>query len=106
VVAVREDLLHTHPQQIKQILDTVNQSCFKVKSSKLSVKQIADYYQLQEQDVTQWLGETQWSCNSEIDPKTIDLVQERLLSLQIIEDKKSFYTLCSPFQTKLMNKTV
>ena len=106
VVAVREDLLHTQPQQIKQILDIVNQSCFEVKSSKLSVKQIADYYQLQEQDITQWLGETQWSCNSAIDPKTIDLVQERLLSLQIIEDKKSFYKLCSPFQTKLMNKTV
>jgi len=104
VVAVREDLLLTHYNEIEQILKIVNESCTEVKASEKSIEEIAERYQLKKEDVAIWFKETEWAYNGTIESETIDKVQERLMSLEIIEAKMDFDMLCSPFSERLKVK--
>ena len=104
VVAVREDLLLTHYNEIEQILKIVNESCTEVKASEKSIEEITERYQLKKEDVAIWFKETEWTYNGTIEAETIDKVQERLMSLEIIEAKMDFDMLCSPFSERLKAK--
>ena len=104
VVAVREDLLLTHYNEIEKILKIVNESCKKVKANENSIEEIAERYQLKKEDVAIWFKETEWAYNGTIDAETIDKVQDRLISLEIIEAKMNFDILCSPFDERLKAK--
>lgn len=104
VVAVRQDLLITHYNEIEQILKIVNESCSQVKASENSIEEIAERYQLKKEDVAIWFNETEWAYNGTIEAETIDKVQERLMSLEIIDAKMDFNQLCNPFDEKLKVK--
>jgi ABC-type nitrate/sulfonate/bicarbonate transport system substrate-binding protein len=101
VVAVREELLLTHNTEIEQILKIVNESCSQVKTSDNTVKEIAERYQLKEEDVAVWFNETEWAYNGDLDTNTINKVQERLIDLEIIDAKMDFDILCKPFDEQL-----
>ena len=101
VVAVREELLLTHYNEIEQILKIVNESCSQVKTSDNTVKEIAERYQLKEEDVAVWFNETEWAYNGDLDTNTINKVQERLIDLEIIDAKMDFDILCKPFDEQL-----
>lgn len=101
VVAVREELLLTHNAEIEQILKIVNESCSQVKTSDNTVKEIAERYQLKEEDVAVWFNETEWAYNGDLDSETINKVQERLIDLEIIDAKMDFNILCKPFDEQL-----
>jgi len=101
VVAVREELLLTHNAEIEQILKIVNESCSQVKTSDNTVKEIAERYQLKEEDVSVWFNETEWAYNGDLDSETINKVQERLIDLEIIDAKMDFDILCKPFDEQL-----
>ena len=104
VVAVRQDLLITHYSEIKQILNIVNESCKEIKTNENSIEEIATRYQLKKEDVEIWFNETEWAYNGTIEAETIDKVQERLMSLEIIDTKMDFYLLCNPFDERLKVK--
>ena len=97
VVAVREDVLLTHYDEVKLLLETVNESCKRVKENPKSVEEIAKRYDLKKEDVAVWFEETEWAYNGSVESETIDKVQERLISLEIVESKMNFRELCSPF---------
>lgn len=97
VVAVREDVLLTHYDEVKHLLKTVNESCKRVKENPKSVEEIAKRYDLKKEDVAVWFEETEWAYNGSVESETIDKVQERLISLEIVESKMNFRELCSPF---------
>ena len=101
VVAVREELLLTHNTEIEQILKIVNESCSQVKRSDNTVNEIAERYQLKEEDVAVWFNETEWAYNGDLDSETINKVQERLIDLEIIDAKMDFNILCKPFDEQL-----
>ena len=101
VVAVREELLLTHNAEIEQILKIVNESCSQVKRSDNTVNEIAERYQLKEEDVAVWFNETEWAYNGDLDSETINKVQERLIDLEIIDAKMDFNILCKPFDEQL-----
>ncbi len=101
VVAVREELLLTHHNEIEQILKIVNESCSQVKTSDNTVKEISERYQLKEEDVAVWFNETEWAYNGDLDTNTINKVQERLIDLEIIDAKMDFNILCKPFDEQL-----
>jgi len=101
VVAVREELLLTHNTEIEQILKIVNESCSQVKRSDNTVNEIAERYQLKEEDVAVWFNETEWAYNGDLDSETINKVQERLIDLEIIDAKMDFDILCKPFDEQL-----
>lgn len=97
VVAVREDVLLTHYDEVKLLLETVNESCKRVKENPKSVEEIAKRYDLKKEDVAVWFEETEWAYDGNLESETIDKVQERLISLEIVESKMNFRELCSPF---------
>jgi ABC-type nitrate/sulfonate/bicarbonate transport system substrate-binding protein len=97
VIAVREDVLLTHYDEVKLLLETVNESCKRVKENPKSVEEIAKRYDLKKEDVAVWFEETEWAYNGRVESETIDKVQERLISLEIVESKMNFRELCSPF---------
>lgn len=100
VVAVREDVLLTHYDEVKLLLETVNESCKRVKENPKSVEEIAKRYDLKKEDVAVWFEETEWAYDGSLESETIDKVQERLISLEIVESKMNFRELCSPFNKK------
>ena len=100
VVAVREDVLLTHYDEVKLLLETVNESCKRVKENPKSVEEIAKRYDLKKEDVAVWFEETEWAYDGNLESETIDKVQERLISLEIVESKMNFRELCSPFNKK------
>ena len=97
VIAVREDVLLTHYDEVKLLLETVNESCKRVKENAKSVEEIAKRYDLKKEDVAVWFEETEWAYDGSVESETIDKVQERLISLEIVESKMNFRELCSPF---------
>lgn len=97
VVAVREDVLLTHYDEVKLLLETVNEFCKRVKENPKSVEEIAKRYDLKKEDVAVWFEETEWAYDGSLESETIDKVQERLISLEIVESKMNFRELCSPF---------
>ena len=58
---------------------------------------IAKRYELKKEDVAIWFEETVWAYNGKVETEIINQVQERLLSIEIIDEKMNFNALCSPF---------
>jgi len=65
-------ILPKHNNEIEQILKIVNESCSQVKTSDNRVKEIAERYQLKEEDVVVWFNETEWAYNGDLDINTIN----------------------------------
>lgn len=97
VVAVREDVLISHSEDVEKVLNIVNEACKEVKASQSSIDEIAKRYELKKEDVAIWFEETVWAYNGKVETEIINQVQERLLSIEIIDEKMNFNALCSPF---------
>ena len=86
VIAVREDFLKTDKDNVKKILDIVNSTTAEFKDIPSIDRMIANRYEQELEDVQEWLSLTEWSQEL-IDKKTIENVQDQLLSLNIIPEK-------------------
>jgi ABC-type nitrate/sulfonate/bicarbonate transport system substrate-binding protein len=83
VIAVREDYINNNEDDLKTILNIINQTTSEFKSIPSIDKTIANRYEQELEDVQEWLSLTEWSQDI-IDKKTIKNVQEQLLDLDII----------------------
>ncbi|MGS2726125.1 substrate-binding domain-containing protein [Psychroserpens sp. BH13MA-6] len=92
VIAVREEFLDQHPEDVKTILDIINNTTTEFKTIPSIDKTIANRYDQKLEDVQEWLSLTEWS-QSVIDKTTIDTIQNKLLSLEIIPEKASYQKL-------------
>ena len=95
VIAVREELLLTHPDILEKMLDTINASSLELKNNPNAVELVSNRYQLKKEDVKQWFSETQWSDTKSIDLNTMKKVQDRLLSLNMIDQPMSPSAFCT-----------
>ena len=89
VIAVREAFLETDENNVKTILDIVNRTTRDFKNIPMIDRMIANRYEQEIEDVREWLSLTEWSQEL-IDEKTIDNVQNQLLSLNIIPEKWNY----------------
>jgi len=89
VIAVREEFISNHKDDLKIILDIINQTSSEFKSIPSIDRTIANRYEQELEDVQEWLSLTEWSQEL-IDEKTINMVQEELLSLDIIPRKAKY----------------
>lgn len=89
VIAVREEFISNHEDDLKIILDIINQTSSEFKSIPSIDRTIANRYEQELEDVQEWLSLTEWSQEL-IDEKTINMVQEELLSLDIIPRKAKY----------------
>lgn len=86
VIAVREDFLETNKEDVKAILEIVNNTTSEFKDIPSIDRMIANRYKQELEDVQEWLKLTEWSQDV-IDKETINNVQEKLLALNIIPEK-------------------
>ncbi|WP_299123117.1 substrate-binding domain-containing protein [uncultured Winogradskyella sp.] len=89
VIAVREEFIENNEDDLKTILDIINQTTSEFKSIPRIDKTIANRYEQELEDVQEWLSLTEWS-QEVIDKKTIKNVQEQLFDLNIIPRKADY----------------
>jgi ABC-type nitrate/sulfonate/bicarbonate transport system substrate-binding protein len=89
VIAIREAFLEEHPDDVKTILDIINSTTEEFKNIPSIDKTIANRYDQKLEDVQEWLSLTEWSQEA-IDKTTIDTIQEKLFSLDIIPKKVDY----------------
>ena len=96
VIAVRNEFLNKNSNEIKTILDIINNTTLEFKRIPSIDKMIANRYNQKLEDVQEWLSLTNWSQEN-IDEKTVIRVQEKLRNLGIIKSFKSFHDLVENF---------
>ncbi|MCD2258956.1 substrate-binding domain-containing protein [Psychroserpens luteolus] len=86
VIAVREAFLDTNLEDVKTILNIINDTTQEFKQIPSIDKTIANRYDQKLEDVQEWLSLTEWSQNL-IDENTINTIQDKLFNLDIIPKK-------------------
>lgn len=89
VIAVREDFLKSNKEEVKTILELVNNTTKEFKDIPSIDRMIANRYDQKLEDVQEWLSLTEWSQEN-IDKETIENVQKQLLALNIIPEKWNY----------------
>lgn len=83
VIAVRDEFIKDQKNDLKTILEIINNTTQEFKDIPSIDKTIANRYEQKLEDVQEWLSITEWSQNL-IDEKTIMNVQKELFNLNII----------------------
>lgn len=89
VIAVRSEVLETQSEVIDTLLSVINEMTFGFKDLAGIDSEIATRYQLQLEDVRQWLSLTQWSQHNLSEPM-LNNIQNQLYGLGIIAKKGTF----------------
>jgi sulfonate transport system substrate-binding protein len=89
VIAVREDFIENNEDDLKMVLNIINQTTSEFKSIPSIDKTIAHRYKQEIEDVQEWLSLTKWSQDV-INKKTITNVQKQLFDLNIIPKKVGY----------------
>ncbi|OBQ52535.1 ABC transporter substrate-binding protein [Tamlana sp. s12] len=92
VVAAREDFIENNSEELKTILDIINNTTADFKAIPSIDKTIANRYNLQLEDVQDWLNLTEWSQEL-IDEQTLNEIQEQLHKLGVISKTVGYETL-------------
>lgn len=89
VIAVRNDVLEKEEDAIKTILEIINTTTEEFKMIPSIDRMIAHRYDQQLEDVQEWLSITEWSQEN-LNKKTVDKIQDKLLELDIIPRKAAY----------------
>lgn len=89
VIAVRDEFLETNEEDVKTILEIINNTTIEFKEIPSIDKTIANRYGQKLKDVQDWLALTEWS-QSVLDEKTIEKIQNELMEVHIIKKRKSY----------------
>ena len=94
VIAVRQEFLDQNLEDVKTILNIVNNTTDEFKSIPCIDKTIANRYDQKLEDVQEWLSLTEWSQDV-IDEKTVNRIQDKLCEVDIINEKANYNDLVS-----------
>lgn len=89
VIAVRNEFLIENKSVVALILEIINTTTEEFKHIPSIDRTLATRYHQKLEDIQQWLQQTQWSQKN-IDEKTYEIVQNKLLDLNIISEKINF----------------
>ncbi|WP_396183670.1 substrate-binding domain-containing protein [Flavobacterium sp.] len=89
VIAVRNEMLDKNPETIQLILEIINATTEEFKYIPSIDRTLASRYQLNLEDIQEWLSLTQWSQKN-LDEKTLNNVQNQLFDLSLIDKKGTF----------------
>ncbi len=92
VIAVSDNFIANHSDELQTILSIINKSTKNFKSIPNIDQVIATRYDQKLEDVQEWLSLTEWSQSS-INEDTIDNIQKHLFALDIIPKTVSYNTL-------------
>lgn len=85
VIAVTKDFIESNPEELKTILEIINNTTQEFKDIPSIDKTIANRYQQKLDDVQEWLSITEWSQDL-IDENTVMKTQKELFALNIIPE--------------------
>lgn len=88
VIAFREKFLEDHQQEVKTLLETINNITSNFKERSGIGELLARRYGQKEEDIEKWLQRTEWS-QQQISEEDFERVQEELKELNLITDKCS-----------------
>lgn len=88
VIAATNAFLKTNGQLLKHILEIINTYTIEFKQIPSIDRTLANRYNQQLEDIQDWLSKTTWG-QDQIDVKILNEVQNRLLSLQLIDEVKN-----------------
>lgn len=97
VIAVHDDVLEENEQEIKDILEVINTNTSRFKEIEGIDKIISDRYDIQLEDVRQWLSITSWS-KEQINQKELENIQDTLFDLQLIDKKVNYNEMLHKFE--------
>lgn len=86
VIAATNHAIENKLPEIQSLLSTINKATKQFKSSENVAEMVSKRYNQQLEDVKQWLSKTTWS-QQQLDTQTLTAVQEKLLQLNIINQK-------------------
>lgn len=89
VIAVRNEFLEANETIVKVILETINNTTIDFKEIPSIDRMIANRYELELDDVQEWLSLTEWSQQN-LDEATVDKVQQKLINLDILSEQKQY----------------
>lgn len=89
VIAARTEFLETKPETAKTILEIINNTSIEFKDIPSIDKTLSNRYEQKIEDVQEWLSLTEWSQEL-IDKQTLETVQDTLLPLNIISERKPY----------------
>ncbi len=89
VIAVRNEFLKENKSVVALILEIINTTTEEFKHIPSIDRTLATRYHQKLEDIQQWLQQTQWSQKN-LDEKTYEIVQNKLLDLNIISEKIDF----------------
>jgi ABC-type nitrate/sulfonate/bicarbonate transport system substrate-binding protein len=88
VIAATDKFISENKGLLQHIIEVINLYTEEFKSIPSIDKTLANIYEQKIEDIKEWLSITRWS-QTEIDEKTLNKIQETLLSLNLIKTKLS-----------------
>lgn len=84
VIAVRNEVAEQHEALLRTMCEVVNQKALEIKQAKDSAEMISWRYNLRQDQVAQWLTETDWNYKGIEYPLAFEKVVQYLLKLKLI----------------------
>ncbi len=87
VIAVREEILENHPEEIKEVLNTINHQTRSFKETIGIDKVLSHRYEQKLEDIQKWLSITEWESENPISEELIKEVQNKMIRFNVIDSK-------------------
>src|SRR5690606_3985867 len=99
VIAVRNDILENEAESVIAILEVINKITADFKNLENIDEMISKRYGIKIEDVREWLSLTHWS-DRQLTSKELESIQQKLLELELIENKIQKTSILYNFQKK------
>ncbi|MGJ8744127.1 substrate-binding domain-containing protein [Polaribacter sp.] len=89
VIAVRDEVLENNFNDVKKVLDIINQQTKDFKKINNIDAILAKRYNQQLEDIQKWLKITDWNAGKPITKNLITRIQNKMIQFNVIEEKKN-----------------
>lgn len=87
VVAIRDEVLEKHPEEIKTVLDIINNCTSEFKEIENIDKTLSIRYEQQLEDIQEWLSITEWNDGKPITKNLLTRIQNKMVGFNVISEK-------------------
>ncbi|CAM1333103.1 substrate-binding domain-containing protein [Tenacibaculum aestuariivivum] len=88
VVAVRNEVLENNFEEVKKVLNIINDCTSNFKDTQNIDKILAHRYEQQLEDIQKWLSITEWNDGEPVTENLITNIQNKMIGFNVIEFKK------------------
>ena len=88
LVAVRNEVLENNFNEVKKVLDIINNCTDNFKSTENIDKTLAVRYEQKLEDIQEWLSITEWNDGKPITKNLITRIQNKMVGFNVINSKK------------------